>query len=171
MSFGKSTVLICAAVLAVTFAGSGMLFAAWGDKELETEKVAVNFYKEVVRGGYKVVTTEELKGWVDQKKDMLVVDTMPFEDSYKKQHIPGAVNVVFPIPEMTTMDEKTKGDFIKTLGTDKDRLIVFYCGFTKCTRSHNGAMWAIKLGYKNVYRHPGGIKAWDQAGYPVEAAK
>ena len=42
MSFGKSTVLICAAVLAVTFAGNGMLFAAWGDKELETEKVAVN---------------------------------------------------------------------------------------------------------------------------------
>lgn len=171
MSFGKSTILICAAVLAVTFAGNGVLFAAWGDKELETEKVAVNLYKEVVRGGYKIVTTEELKGWVDQKKNMLVVDTMPFEDSYKKQHIPGAVNVVFPIPEMTTMDEKTKADFIKALGADKDRLIVFYCGFTKCTRSHNGAMWAIKLGYKNVYRHPGGIKAWDQAGYPVAAAK
>jgi len=28
-------------------------------------------------------------------------------------------------------------------------------------------MWAVKLGYKNVYRCPGGIKAWDEAGYPV----
>jgi thiosulfate/3-mercaptopyruvate sulfurtransferase len=44
---------------------------------------------------------------------------------------------------------------------------VFYCGFVKCTRSHNGAMWAVKLGYTNVYRCPGGIKAWDEAGYPV----
>jgi rhodanese-related sulfurtransferase len=108
---------------------------------------------------------------VDQKKEMLIVDTMPFEDSYKKQHIPGAVNFVLPIPEMTQMDEKTKAAFEKLLGPNKDRLIVFYCGFTKCTRSHNGAMWAIKLGYKNVYRQPGGIKGWDEAGYPVEKAK
>ena len=75
---------------------------------------------------------------------------------------------VFPIPEMTAIDDKTKGDFLKLLGQNKDRLIIFYCGFTQCTRSHNGAMWATKLGYKNVYRHPGGIKAWDQADYPVE---
>lgn len=168
---GKSTILLCVSVFALTVIWGGVSYAAWGDKELETEKVAVTFYKEVVRGGYKIVTTEELKGWVDQKKDMLVVDTMPFEDSYKKQHIPGAINFVFPIPEVTTMDEKSKGDFVKALGANKDRLIVFYCGFTKCTRSHNGAMWALKLGYKNVYRHPGGIVGWDQAGYPVASVK
>jgi thiosulfate/3-mercaptopyruvate sulfurtransferase len=171
MTFGRSFVLICVSVLAMTFVGSGVLFAAWGDKELEAEKVAVTFYKEVVRGGYKIVTTEELKGWVDQKKDMLVIDTMPFETSFKKQHIPGAINFELPIPEMTSMDDKTKAAFLKALGPNKDRVLVFYCGFTKCTRSHNGAMWAIKLGYKNVYRQPGGIKGWDEAGYTVEAAK
>ncbi len=48
---------------------------------------------------------------------------------------------------------------------------MFYCGFAKCTRSHNGAMWAMKLGYQNVYRCPGGIKAWLEAGYPVEKAQ
>ena len=74
--------------------------AEWGSKELETEKIAVNFAKEVERGGYKIVSTEELKGWIDQKKNMLIVDTMPYEDSYKKQHIPGAVNFEFPIPEV-----------------------------------------------------------------------
>ena len=57
------------------------------------------------------------------------------------------------------------------LGPDKDRTIVVYCGFVKCTRSHNGAMWAVKLGYKNVYRYPGGIKAWKEADYPVEKVK
>ena len=72
---------------------------------------------------------------------------------------------------MTLMDEKTKAAFEKMLGPNKDRLIVFYCGFTKCTRSHNGTMWAVKLGYKNVYRQPGGIKGWDEAGYSVEKVK
>jgi thiosulfate/3-mercaptopyruvate sulfurtransferase len=32
-------------------------------------------------------------------------------------------------------------------------------------------MWAVKLSYGNVYRHPGGIKAWDEAGYPMEKVK
>jgi rhodanese-related sulfurtransferase len=146
MMVRNKMMVVSVLVLGLCFVFSGAVLAAWGDKELETEKVAVTFYKEVTRGGYKIVATEELKGWVDQKKDMLLVDTMPFEDSYKKQHIPGAVNFVLPIPEMTQMDDKTKAEFEKLLGPNKDRLIVFYCGFTMCTRSHNGAMWAVKLG-------------------------
>jgi thiosulfate/3-mercaptopyruvate sulfurtransferase len=140
----------------------------WGSKEVKIEKIAINFAREVARGGYSFLRIDELKQWLDQKKEILIVDTMPFEASYKKIHIPGAVQFEFPIPELTTMDEKTRTDFAKTLGENKDRLIVFYCGFTKCTRSHNGAMWAVKLGYRNVYRCPGGIKAWKEAGYPVE---
>jgi rhodanese-related sulfurtransferase len=138
---------------------------AFGVKELETEKSAVTFCREVERGGYKVVSTEELKKWMDEKKSMLIVDTMPYEDSYKKNHIPGARQMEFPIPEMKSIDDKTKAELVKLLGLDKNRLIVFYCGFTKCTRSHNAAMWAVKLGYKNVYRLPGGIKAWKEADY------
>lgn len=144
---------------------------AFGVKELETEKSAVTFCREVDRGGYRVVSTEELKKWLDDRKSMLIVDTMPYEDSYKKNHIPGAKQFEFPIPEMKSMDDKTKAEFVKLLGPDKNRLIVFYCGFTKCTRSHNAAMWAVKLGYKNVYRQPGGIKAWKEADYQVEQVK
>jgi thiosulfate/3-mercaptopyruvate sulfurtransferase len=143
--------------------------AAWGTKEIDTEKGAVTFQREVERGGYKVVSTTELKGWLDQKKDMLIVDTMPYADSFKKQHIPGAVNFeIQKLPELTTMSGQQKADFQKALGSDKDRTLVFYCGFVDCERSHNAAMWAIKLGYKNAYRQPGGIKAWLEAGYPVE---
>jgi rhodanese-related sulfurtransferase len=150
---------------------TGSTFAAWGSKELETEQSAVTFAREAERGGYKIVTTEELKKWIDEKKNVLIIDTMPYEDSYKKQHVPSAVNFVFPIPEVTSLDDKTKESFVKLLGPDKDRPIVVYCGFVKCTRSHNGAMWAVKLGYKNVYRYPGGIKAWNEADYPVEKVK
>ena len=157
----------CSFVLANTSSS----FAAWGTKELDTEKIAVNFAREVERGKYNIVSTEELKKWIDEKKNMLIVDTMPYADSYQKQHIPGAVNFAFPIPEMTSIDDKTKESFLKMLGPDKNRTIVVYCGFTKCTRSHNGALWAVKLGYKNVYRYPGGIKAWDEADFPVEKDK
>jgi thiosulfate/3-mercaptopyruvate sulfurtransferase len=157
--------------IAFIFGMAGASLAAWGTKELETEKIAVNLVRDVARGGYGIVTTQELKGWVDQNKSMLIIDTMPYADSYVKQHIPGAVSMVFPIPEMTKLDDNTKAALEKLLGPDKNRLVVFYCGFVKCTRSHNGAMWAVKLGYKNVYRHPGGIKAWDEADYPVGKVK
>jgi rhodanese-related sulfurtransferase len=146
------------------------------EKEVAKEAGAVKLVREVKRGGYDVVTTEELKKWIDSGKDMVIVDTMPFEASYKKEHIPGAVQFLFPIPEMQQWDSKetdakSQEDFIKLLGGDKDKLIVIYCGFVKCTRSHNGAAWAVKLGYKNVYRYSGGIFAWKGADYPMEKVK
>ena len=39
-------------------------------------------------------------------------------------------------------------------------LIVVYCGFVKCARSHNAAVFAQDLGYTNVKRYAGGIYAW-----------
>jgi len=166
METKKSATFICLSIGLVLWAVTGTVWAA--DKELQNEKIAVKFEREVERGGYKVITTQELKVWLDEKKDVLVVDTMP-ADSFRKQHIPGAVN--FEIqrhPELTEMSDKMKKDFEKLLGSDKNRTIVFYCGFTDCERSHNAGMWAIKLGYKNVYRQPGGITGWLEAGYPVE---
>lgn len=143
------------------------------EKEMEKEAGAVKLVREVQRGGYDVVTTEELKKWIDSGKDMVIVDTMPYEDSYKKNHVPGAVQFLFPIPDMNQWDinetdGKSQDDFIKLLGSDKDKPIVVYCGFVKCTRSHNGAAWAVKLGYKNVFRYSGGIFAWKGAKYSVE---
>jgi thiosulfate/3-mercaptopyruvate sulfurtransferase len=151
-------------IAALALVGCGK---SWSGKELDTEKSAVSLAREAQRGGYKLVTTPELKEWIDQQKPMMIIDTMPLEDSYKKQHVPGALQYEFPIPEVKEMDDATKAKFEKFLGPDKDKTLVFYCGFVKCTRSHNGAMWAEKLGYKNVYRYPGGIKAWMEADYPV----
>ena len=141
--------------------------------EVDTEQVAVKLANELANGGYKLVTTQELKGWIDAHKDMVIVDTMPYEDSYKKEHVPGAKQFVFPIAPMPDWnaketDGKTLDDFKALLGPDLDKTIVIYCGFVKCGRSHNGAVYAKKLGYKNVYRFPGGIFAWKGADYPVE---
>jgi len=142
------------------------------EQEVEKETGAVKLVREVRRGNYDLVTTEELNSWMNAGKEMLIVDTMPYDASYRKQHVPGAVQFLFPIPDMDKWDVKEtdgkkKEDFVKLLGGNKDRLIVIYCGFVKCTRSHNGAAWAVKLGYKNVYRYSGGIFAWKGADYPV----
>lgn len=146
------------------------------EKEVEKETGAVKLVREVQRGGYDVVTTEELKKWIDTGKEMLIVDTMPYEDSYKKQHVPGAVQFLFPIPDMKEWDSRETGgkaleDYKNLLGDNKDKPVVIYCGFVKCTRSHNGADWAVKLGYKNVFRYPGGIFAWKGADFPIEEAE
>ena len=169
MVMGRRSVSACLflGALLLWVAGSASAFE-WGTKELDNEKLAVKFAKEVCKGGYKGVTTEELKGWIDTKEDMLIVDTMPFEESYKKQHIPGALQIEFPVEDMTQPDDAIKESLEKLLGPDKTRKIVFYCGFTKCGRSHNAAALAVKLGYTNVWRQPGGIKAWMEAGYPVD---
>lgn len=158
---------------------SASAFAFGTDKfkqEVEKEQEAVKLLREVQQGGYDILTTEELKGMIDAKKDLLIIDTMPFADSYQKNHIPGAKQFLFPIaamPEwdMKETDGKTVDDFKALLGPDKERTIIVYCGFVKCTRSHNGAVWAKKLGYTNVSRHPGGIFAWKGAGYPADSGK
>lgn len=175
----RGILFVLAGLIAFMFSTSAFGFGFGDNKfenEVEKEIGAVKLVREVQRGGYDVITTEELKSLVDSGKDIVIVDTMPYEDSYKKQHIPGAKQFLFPIPEMETWDTKetdgkTSEDFAGLLGQDKDRTIVIYCGFVKCTRSHNGAMWAKKLGYKNVMRHPGGIFAWKGAGYPTESVQ
>lgn len=177
MSVGKSKIqrlrrfLSTAAVVTVSLALIALVSAspalAWGKKELKLEAVALNFYNEVTRGGYKAVSTADLKAWQDKGESMLIIDTMPYGKSYKKAHIPGAVQFLFPIEEMTAMDEARRAEFIKLLGPDKTRRMVFYCGFTKCTRSHNGAMWAVRLGYTDVWRCPGGIVGWKEHDFPT----
>jgi thiosulfate/3-mercaptopyruvate sulfurtransferase len=146
------------------------------EKEVKVEHSAVKLVREVVKGEYKTITAAELHDLIAAKKDILIVDTMPYEASYRKAHIPGAKQFLFPISEMLTWDStktggKTVEDYQTLLGPDKNRQIIVYCGFVKCTRSHNGALWAKKLGYTNVYRQPGGIFAWKGEGYATEEAK
>jgi thiosulfate/3-mercaptopyruvate sulfurtransferase len=175
--FSSMMKLMMAGILVFVLAGpAAALFENKFEQEVETETGAVKLVREVQRGGYDVVTTAELKQWIDSGKHMVIVDTMPYEASYKKNHVPGAVQFLFPIPDMVQWntqetDGKTREDFIKLLGSDKNKVIVIYCGFVKCTRSHNGAAWAVKLGYKNVYRYPGGIFAWKGADYPMEGSE
>ncbi len=168
--------VFCALLVSVVLSFGSSAFA-FGDskfeQEVETETSAIKLLREVQRGGYEVISTEELHKAIEAGEDLLIIDTMPYEDSYKKNHIPGAKQFLFPIPDMVEWNTaetsgKSIADYELLLGEDKNKKIVVYCGFVKCTRSHNGAMWAAKLGYKNVFRHPGGIFAWKGAKFEVE---
>ena len=149
-----------------------------GKFEAETtkESEAVKLTRDTQVGGYQLLTAAELKKMLDEAKPMLLVDTMPYDASYRKEHLPGAKQFLFPVPRMASWDTqetdgKTEADFTALLGEEKDKPIVFYCGFVKCTRSDNGAAWARKLGYTQVYRFPGGLFAWKGADFPLEAVK
>ena len=140
-------------------------------QEVQTEEAAVKLAKETVLGGYQLITTEELKKMLGGD-EFVLVDAMPAADSFDKGHISQAVNFAFPKEVMDDWDEdvlggKTQSDFQELLGEDKERKLVFYCGFVKCARSHNAAVFAQKLGYKNVYRYPGGLYAWRGAGHAL----
>ncbi|MCG8687153.1 MAG: rhodanese-like domain-containing protein [Desulfobacterales bacterium] len=172
MRLGKMLIAVMVSGLLVAGGASTGVAGNLFEKEVEKEAGAVKLAREVLKGGYSLVTVHELKNWRDAGKDMVVVDTMPYESSYKKAHVPGARQFLFPIPDMDKWDPaetagKSRAEYEALLGPDKDRLIVLYCGFVKCTRSHNGAVWAARLGYKNVYRFAGGIYAWKGAGYPA----
>ncbi|MBU1002215.1 MAG: rhodanese-like domain-containing protein [Proteobacteria bacterium] len=165
-----SVALLC--LFALNLAGCDLLGPDKFAQELDKETGAVKLTREVLRGDYGLISSAELKARIDAKEDLVIVDTMPYEASYKKNHVPGAVQFLFPIPDMNVWDGnetdgKSPEDYEALLGPDKDKLIVIYCGFVKCTRSHNGAVWARKLGYTNVVRYSGGIFAWKGAKFPV----
>ena len=141
--------------------------------ELDFEKVAIKLANETVKGGYKLITAEELKKMIDAKEDFVLIDAHPRWE-FEMGYIDGAKNFGFQSNMVGNWDKdmadgpRTQDDYRAVLGPDLNKKIVIYCGFTKCGRSHNAATWARRLGYSNVYRMPGGITAWKEQGYPYK---
>jgi len=137
-------------------------------KEHEIEQIALKVAREAVQGGYQLLSATELKSMVDAKEEFILVDAHPPKD-FAQAYIAGAANFGFAGIRSGKWEEDALGKSLESfkalLGNDLDRKIVMYCGFNACGRSHNGAMWARELGYRNVYRMPGGTRAWKDAGY------
>jgi rhodanese-related sulfurtransferase len=163
---------LCCALLSCPALAAEAKFEA----ETVRETDAVKLTRDTQAGDYQLLTVAELKKMIDAGKPMLLVDTMPYDASFKKEHLPGAKNFLFPVPRMNVWDlketdGKSEADFAALLGADKEKTLVFYCGFVKCTRSDNAATWARKLGYNHVYRVPGGLFAWKGADFALEDVK
>ncbi len=161
-------VLLCWLTLSV-FLGCG---TNKFQQELQTEEAAIKLTRETIDGQYEIISTSALKDLLASDQEIVLVDAMPAAASYDKGHIAGAVNFEFPKEvidqwNQETMGERRQEDYAQLLGDDKQKPVVVYCGFVKCARSHNAAIFARELGFTDVRRYPGGIHAWRGAGYPL----
>lgn len=133
--------------------------------EKKVEEAAVKLVKATESGKYKLISVDDVKKAVDNKEDVLLVNTMPAEN-FAATKIGDSVNAGLPV-SMDKLKPEEKEAFLKVLGDNKDKKIIVYCGFVACGRSDVGAKLAVEAGYKNVYRFPGGIAAWLDNGGSV----
>jgi len=163
-------VLIMAALVGCSSApasAAGKVGTATDGSEVTIEKATMKFIKDTNEGGYQLLSTEDLNKWITEGKEMIIIDTMP-ADSFAKGRIPGALNAELPKTTLADATDEQKQAFSSLLGENKDTSIIVYCGFVGCARSHVGAVIAMEEGFTNIYRVPGGIVAWQEAGFEVE---
>lgn len=118
---------------------------------LATAMIAVLAYA----GEFPDISVGELKSAIASGK--AVVIDVNGTDSWKKGHIPGAID----------FDTK-EAELAKLLPKDKSALVVAYCGGPKCNAYQAAAKAAKKLGYKNVKHLSAGIAGWKDAGEKTE---
>ena len=170
MKRNKITLALSSIILSVSLvgcsSGDGLNRSAKDGKENEVEKAAIKLVKATKTGDYNLISADELKKSIDNTEDKNLINTSPSART-EKTKLNRAVKAGLP-KEMKDLKPEEKEAFLKTLGTDKDKKIVIYCGFVACERSHVGATLAKEAGYKNVYRFPGGIAAWLDAGNSID---
>lgn len=110
---------------------------------------------EVATSILPTVTPAELKEKLDRGEAVLIADVRGAK-SFKSRHIAGAMSM--PASEMDTWGPKL----------DPETLTVFYCS---CPDDHSSTATAEmvqdKYGYSNLAILHGGLRAWEDAGYPM----
>ena len=105
-------------------------------------------------GEYPDISVKELQSAI--KKGKVAVIDVNGQKSFSRGHIP------------TAIDFSSQGKSLsKLLPTDKNTLIVSYCGGPGCRAYKRGADAAAKLGYKNIKHLSAGISGWKKAGAEV----
>ena len=105
-------------------------------------------------GEYPDISVKELQSAI-KKGEVAVIDVNG-KKSFSRGHIP------------TAIDFSSQGKSLsKLLPTDKNTLIVSYCGGPGCRAYKRGADAAAKLGYKNIKHLSAGISGWKKAGADI----
>ena len=110
---------------------------------------------EAARARVKKCTVEEAKARLDRSEVQHFVDVRE-DHEYAKDHAKGARHIGKGIIERD----------IESIVPDKEATILLYCGGGY--RSVLAADALQQMGYVNVWSMDGGIKAWRDAGYPME---
>ena len=98
---------------------------------------------------------DEVKKRLDRGDKFMLVDVRE-ESEYAKDHLPGAIHLGKGVIERD----------IEARVPDLKAEMVLYCGggFRSALAADN----LQKMGYTNVISMDGGMRAWREAGYPVE---
>jgi len=134
--------------------------------EAPIERAAVQFSTDLQAGGYRIVTTTELKQWLDEGRELIIISTIPAFEERSYGTLPGSTGAAMPKTEQELTPEDRE-HLLVAAGSNKQQLLVVYCGFVASRRSHLGAKMLVDNGYKNVYRYPAGIAGWSEAGYKL----
>lgn len=110
---------------------------------------------ETVKRGVKECSVAEAKARLDRGEAVHFIDVRE-DHEFQKDHAKGARHLGRGILERD----------IETLIPDKAAAIVLYCGGG--FRSALAADSLQRMGYSNVISMDGGIRAWREAGYPLE---
>lgn len=124
-------------------------------KKLLALVAALTMTSLVFAAEYPDISIKELKKAIAEKS-VTVIDVNGTE-SWEKGHIPTAIDF-----------EGQSGKLAKLLPTDKNALVVAYCGGPKCMAYKEAAKAAQKMGYKNVKHLSAGISGWKDAGEKTE---
>jgi rhodanese-related sulfurtransferase/polyisoprenoid-binding protein YceI len=109
--------------------------------------------------GITTVSHEKLRAWMEEGRDLVIIDTLP-GDVYRKRHLPGAKNacvyeVVFP-------------QQVEAIVPDRNREIVVYGSSIVSMDAVTAAEKLARLGYQRVQVLSGGLAAWREARCPLE---
>lgn len=109
----------------------------------------------------KKLDARQLKQLKERERELPVVDVLP-ENSFRKKHIPGAINV--PVE---------KDDFVRRVKSavgEPDGGLVVYCAGADCDASPRAAKKLEQAGFRGVYDFEGGLEEWERADLPLEGA-
>ena len=124
-------------------------------KKLLVLVAAVLVAGSVFASGVPDLTIKELKNLIAEHKAVII--DVNGTDFWKEGHIPGALDF-----------ESNSANLRKVLPSDKNTLIVAYCGGPQCTAYKQAVKAVEKLGYKNVKHLSAGISGWKDAGEKME---
>ena len=102
------------------------------------------------------LNAKELKQRMDQGEKLILLNALE-ENKFRAKHIPGSLNLF------------TKPDIEQRL--DREDKIVVYCTDMTCNKSIMLYYLLETMGYKNVYRFAGGLREWDEEGFPIVSSE
>ena len=110
----------------------------------------------------QTVDREQLKQMLDSGESFFLINVLD-PRQFHAAHIPGSYNV--------PGSDQNFADGVRQLVATKDAKVVVYCASFECNASPKAAQRLDQDGFTQVFDYAGGMRDWQEAGYPVETTR